>query len=111
MSATYTSPITIPAGTIVSTQNNVLFVTRQDYIIQTGASHIDMLVYEGTLHTEGPFTATGDDEQNYTLSFHDVAENFLDVYVNGVLWTDEQDVFPSRRTSRRSIRRQKTLTG
>lgn len=84
------SPITIPAGTIVGNDQGVEFVVREDVIIQAGVLNVAVTVFEGTFHSEGPFTSNGQDEQLLRLGFNDVAENFLDVFVDGVKWTEEK---------------------
>lgn len=82
--------ITIPAGTIVGNDQGVEFVVREDVTIQAGVLNVAVQVFEGVFHAEGPFTSNGQDDQLLRLGFKDVAENFLDVFVDGVKWTEEK---------------------
>lgn len=93
------SPITIPAGTIVATQSGVQFVTGTTATIMTGARTPvqPVLAYQGMLHIDGPYTSNGAPDQTYQLTYANVADNFLQVTVNGVPWTEEKFIpnFPA----------------
>lgn len=84
------TPITIPAGTIVGNDAGIEFVVREDSIIQAGALSALLTVYEGIYHLEGPFTASGQDDQFLQFGYNDVSNNFLDVFIDGILWTEEK---------------------
>ena len=100
LSAPAPSSIVIPAGTIVSTANGIQFVTGMQATIPFGAiqpQFATVIAYQGALHIDGPFTSNGATDQTYPLSFTNVADNFLQVSVNGVPWTEEKFIpnFPS----------------
>lgn len=84
------TPIIIPAGTIVGNDQGVEFVVKEEVIIEAGVLNVAVIVFEGTFHAEGPFTSNGQNDQLLRLGFKDVAENFLDVFVDGVKWTEEK---------------------
>lgn len=80
--------LVIPQYTVVRTAGNVYFVTKEEVTIFAGKTEIETPAYQGELITDS-FTGTGTEEQSFKLTRSNVAQNFLDVRVNGDLWTED----------------------
>jgi hypothetical protein len=84
-----TAPLLIPKYTVVKTAEDVRFTTKQDVTIYTGQSSVEVEAYQGSLVPER-FTGTGVDPQEIRLGRPNVADNFLEVSVGDVAWTEDR---------------------
>lgn len=82
--------IVIPKYTTCATAGGTSFVINAELssLLQSN-SYIDIVAYEGVLATQ-TFVGDGAETQTYPISRKNVSDNFLNVYVNNVLWEEDR---------------------
>lgn len=93
-----TANITIPAYTQARTADGLYFTTREAVTLYAGQTFVEVEAYQGQFNTDG-FTGSGQDIQAFALTKVNVAQNFLDVFVNAALWTEDSAALSLKVTS------------
>lgn len=89
----HTSDITIPAGTVVSTDNNVEFYTKETGVILAGATTGIVGAVQGNLVYNVPLAnSDGSANQEFILSELNVADRSVVLRVNAVAWTFQESM-------------------
>lgn len=83
-----TQDITIPKFTQCKTKDGLYFVTKENVVLYAGETSVYVEAYQGHFVRDS-FTGTGASVQTFQLTRPNVAENFLEVTVGNVLWTED----------------------
>jgi len=87
LDSAHTRKIYIPRFLVCRSQSGYDFFVSEDIVIFPGQTSVDVTGYQGT-PTTVTFTSDGSSGQEYHIANQYVEQDFLEVYVDGVLWTE-----------------------
>jgi len=90
--------LVIPAYTQARTADGAVFTTKAAATLFAGTTFVDVEAYQGEFVSD-TFTGNGADVQTFLLAKNNVAQNFLDVFVSNVLWTEDNSTVSPKETS------------